>query len=231
MRELPGVTNLVPFTTKNSSRFGAMMNVRQLSSSFQRQGRGLLGRAAEAETWRRLLITAIALERCRIRHGSYPEALPNLIPEFLASPLVDFMNGKPLRYRRTDDGHFVLYSVGLDCIDDGGQMRLPRQRGAPYEMASDFGVQRDIDLVWPRPASEAETERFHQDERMAEKERMEKGEEEWAAHQWSHTARRQAKVEEILKSAPTTNNEPSWHGRRLSDVLSNEQASGTNKLS
>ena len=32
----------------------------------------------------------------------------------------DIINGQPLHYRRTDDGQFVLYSVGWDEKDDGG---------------------------------------------------------------------------------------------------------------
>ena len=84
------------------------------------QGQSLLGLAAEAEARRRILIAAIALKRYRGRHGGYPKALQELVPELLQSPPIDFMDGKPLRYQLTDDGHFVLYSVGLDCVDDGG---------------------------------------------------------------------------------------------------------------
>ena len=88
-------------------------------SSFQAEGRGLLGRSAEAETQRRIIIAALALERYRGRHGSYPKSLQELIPELLQTPLRDFMDGQPLRYRLADGNHFVLYSIGLDCIDNG----------------------------------------------------------------------------------------------------------------
>jgi len=76
-------------------------------------------KAADAETARRITVTAIALERYRRRHGKYPEQLPELTPEFLAKAPIDFMDGKPLRYRRKDDGTFLLYSVGEDGKDDG----------------------------------------------------------------------------------------------------------------
>src|SRR5262249_45716741 len=156
-----GATNFIPFTPKNRSRFTAMMNSRQLSLSFQGQGRRLLGRAAEAEAWRRLIIMAIGLERYRVKQGTYPKELLNLEPEFVPSLPVDFMDGKPLRYRRTDDGHFLLYSIGLDCVDDGGQMRRRRNRNMPDQAAADYN--EPIDIVWPRPASEAEASRLQEE--------------------------------------------------------------------
>src|SRR5206468_8276138 len=54
---------------------------------------------------------------------------------------------------------------------------------------------------------------------------------EWSAIQWSHTAKRQAKVEAILYASPPNPKEPAYRGRLLTDVLRNEKASGTNKLS
>ena len=126
MRQLPGATNKAPFQSKQPSRVQSMINMRQISLGYLRQGYGLLGRAAETEARRRLIITAIALERYRGRHGSYPGTLQVLVPELLPKPPLDFMDGKPLRYRVTGDGHFVLYSVGLDCVDNGGRMRPSR---------------------------------------------------------------------------------------------------------
>ena len=122
MSAMPGVTNAVPFKSPYTSRMQITMNLSGTGMNLQRMGVGLLGRAAEAEARRRILITAIALERYRGKHGAYPPALATLVPEFLKTPPVDFMDGQPLRYRLTDDGHFILYSVGLDCVDDGGKM-------------------------------------------------------------------------------------------------------------
>ncbi len=64
--------------------------------------------------------TAIALERCRLAHGEFPEALDVLAPQFIAKVPHDVISGQPLRYRRTADGQFVLYSVGWNEKDDGG---------------------------------------------------------------------------------------------------------------
>ena len=132
--------------------------------SLRRRGPGLLGQAAEAEARRRLLVTAIALERYRGRRGSYPQKLEELVPELLQHPPVDFMDGQPLRYRKTEDGHFVLYSVGLDCLDNGGEMREPQRSEPPYGGGPDFSIPEGSDLVWPRPASAAEAQARMQEE-------------------------------------------------------------------
>jgi hypothetical protein len=223
---------MVRFQSKYRSRVQALLNMRQLSMAFAGRGQGLLGRAAEAEARRRLLITAIALERYRGRHGGYPKTLEELVPELLQSPPVDFMDGKPLRYRLTDDGHFVLYSVGLDCVDNSGNMRGPTAHGMPYNaLAARFGSQQGTDLVWPRPASAAEAELQHQAEKQTEAEQSDLAEEREADFQWRRTARRQAKVETILRTPPQPmSTEPAYRGRPLWELLRNEAASGTNKF-
>ncbi len=66
--------------------------------------------------------TACVLERFRLAHGNYPETLAVLAPQFIEKISHDVINGKPLNYRRTDDGKFVLYSVGWDETDDGGKI-------------------------------------------------------------------------------------------------------------
>ncbi len=63
---------------------------------------------------------ACALERFRLARGTFPQALSELTPDLLASIPAEIMNGEPYRYRRTDDGSFLLYSVGTDLRDDGG---------------------------------------------------------------------------------------------------------------
>ena len=63
---------------------------------------------------------ACALERCRLARGAFPQALSELTPDFLTSLPAEIVNGEPYRYRRTDDGRFLLYSVGPDLRDDGG---------------------------------------------------------------------------------------------------------------
>ena len=115
----------------------------------------LIARAATSETRRRLLITAIAIKRFYLQHGHNPESLSELVPDLLQSVPLDFMDGKPLRYRLFEDGRFLLYSTGLDCIDNGGGVK------ANFESVSEQPTVRHqpwvtIDLVWPMPATEDE---------------------------------------------------------------------------
>ena len=63
---------------------------------------------------------AIALERYRLARGEFPESLDALAPRFIEKIPHDVINGEPLRYHRTGDGQFVLYSVGWNEADDGG---------------------------------------------------------------------------------------------------------------
>jgi hypothetical protein len=57
---------------------------------------------------------ACALERFRLAQGQYPERLDALTPRFIEKLPHDLIGGQPLNYRRTDDGGYVLYSVGWD---------------------------------------------------------------------------------------------------------------------
>ncbi len=63
---------------------------------------------------------ACALERYRLAHAGYPDKLEVLEPQFMQAVPRDVITGKPLNYRRTPDGNFVLYSVGWNETDDGG---------------------------------------------------------------------------------------------------------------
>ena len=88
---------------------------------------------------------AIALERFRLAHGNYPESLDALAPEFMAEIPHDIIGGQPLHYRRTDDGQFVLYSVGWNETDDGGVVVL--NKGSTPSVNRDEG-----DWVWRYPS-------------------------------------------------------------------------------
>ena len=69
---------------------------------------------------------AIALERHRLANGQHPETLAALEPKFIAKLPHDVINGQPLKYRRTDNGSFLLYSVGWNEKDDGGSVVLSK---------------------------------------------------------------------------------------------------------
>ena len=68
-----------------------------------------------------------ALERYRLAHGEYPGTLDALSPQFIEKIPHDLIGGEPLIYRPTADGKFLLYSVGWNEKDDGGQNSPPGQ--------------------------------------------------------------------------------------------------------
>jgi hypothetical protein len=88
---------------------------------------------------------AIALERYRLAHGEYPGTLDSLIPKFITQLPHDVIGGKPLHYWRTNDGSFVLYSVGWNETDDGGVV-VYRKKSNPPSVDINQG-----DWVWRYP--------------------------------------------------------------------------------
>ena len=112
----------------------------------------------KVETARQMTITAIALKRFQLKHGNYPAQLSELAPEFLASVLLDPVDGQPLRYRLNSDGTFLLYSIGENGKDDGGNPALEKDIES-----SSFGWQNPhaLDWVWPQPATDAEIKFFY----------------------------------------------------------------------
>jgi hypothetical protein len=88
---------------------------------------------------------ACALERYYLAYGQYPDTLDALAPKFIQTIPNDIIGGQPLHYRRTDDGKFLLYSVGWNETDDGGQQS--RQRNANGGLAN----YAQGDWVWPPP--------------------------------------------------------------------------------
>ena len=235
MRQLAGITNDVPFQSRLQSkyplRFISFSPMQNVGAMLQREGVTFARRAAEAEAERRVLTAALALERYRGKHGSYPRSLVALAPEFLKAAPVDFIDGQPLRYRLKDNGHFLLYSIGLDCVDDGGTIPS-RHRPVPAEFVPDTpGAAPKGDIVWPLPALTAAVDARRQEQLAESQNRNDQIEMEEAVHEWARTARHQGGVEKLL-SAPAPNNwpDPTFNGRPLSEALRDSNATGTNRL-
>lgn len=70
-----------------------------------------------------------ALERYRIERGNYPQSLDHLVPKFIGKLPRDIISGQPLKYRRIADDQFLLYSVGWNEIDNGGQVSSAFDQG------------------------------------------------------------------------------------------------------
>jgi hypothetical protein len=108
--------------TSLARQWGFLENNRRLTEKL------LLGRGVGTATWLgmndaliRTAIAALAIERYRLDHGTWPESLDQLVPKYLAAvPNDPFIPG-PLKLRKLPDGLFV-YSVGFDGHDDGGKI-------------------------------------------------------------------------------------------------------------
>lgn len=98
-------------------------------------------KSAAAQTAFNQAAIACALERYRLANGDFPEKLDVLAPRFIPALPNDALTGEPYKYRLTEDGRFVLYSVGWDEKDDGG---------VPGKWL--FGDQEG-DWVWEYPAT------------------------------------------------------------------------------
>jgi hypothetical protein len=94
---------------------------------------------------------ACALERYRQAEGQFPESLAALSPRYLQKMPHDIITGTPLKYRRTPDGQFVLYSVVWNEKDDGGLVVLPETKEGAPERKSGWELTAG-DWVWQYPA-------------------------------------------------------------------------------
>ncbi len=68
----------------------------------------------------RCAAAGLAVECYRLEHGHWPAGLADLVGDYLLRRLpIDPFDGQPLRYRKDDVG-VIVYSVGPDGADDGG---------------------------------------------------------------------------------------------------------------
>lgn len=88
------------------------------------------------QAWLRCAVAALASERFRLAHGSWPDSISGLVPEFLSETPIDPFDGQPLRLRHLKDS-LVIYSIGPDGNDDGGLV----SRADFHSAGSDVGFQ------------------------------------------------------------------------------------------
>jgi len=117
-----------------------------------------LKKVMNVEVSRQLIVTAIALQRYNLAHGTYPVDLTALVPQFLPNLPSDPVDGKPLRYRPNADGTFLLYSVGEDGEDNSGDPKPAKPE------SKSFYWRNGRDWVWPQPASPQEVADYYQRE-------------------------------------------------------------------
>ncbi len=136
-------------------------NLHNMFSGFAGALHSAIRKVMAADTCKRIVLTAIALKRFQLKHGIYPEKLSELAPDFLPTLPLDAVDGQPLRYRRNADGTFLLYSVGDNGTDDGGDPSLPADITTTYYNWLDT---RDRDWVWPQPATAVEVQKYYADQ-------------------------------------------------------------------
>lgn len=82
-------------------------------------------------------LVTIALVRYKQDTGNYPETLDKLVEtKYIRQVPIDPFSDKPVIYRKTADG-CILYSVGANLTDDGGQ--VARDENGKIEWGSEQG--------------------------------------------------------------------------------------------
>lgn len=75
----------------------------------------------KTETRRQMALTAIALQRHLLRHGSLPASLANLSPDLLPQLPTDALSNGAVTYERIDSTRFRLFSAGENGHTEGGR--------------------------------------------------------------------------------------------------------------
>jgi hypothetical protein len=75
------------------------------------------------------------LRAYQLTHGKLPENLDALVPEFLDKVPVDAFDGQPLHY---SPDRKIVYSVGQNLKDDGGNDSRPGPSNRPLDIVYKF---------------------------------------------------------------------------------------------
>ncbi len=95
------------------------------------------------KTGRAALLTVLSIMIYEKDNENYPADLHELVEGgYLKELPLDPFSGKPLIYKKTDDD-FVLYSVGLNFVDDGGKVYRNKE-GKPRQWADEGDT-----IFWP----------------------------------------------------------------------------------
>jgi hypothetical protein len=110
-----------------------------------------LPRALFLQTACQEAVAACALERYRIAKGEYPDSLEALVPEWLKQVPPDLLDpkGSSLKYFRESGGGFLLYSIGLNRVDDHGKPGSPDESWHVRDLH--LPRLREGDWVWAQP--------------------------------------------------------------------------------
>lgn len=110
--------------------------------------KSILNNAIYAQALVNQAAIACALERHRIKNGVYPDSLDSTLVDGKPLPL-DVINGEAMKYRKTANGRYALWSVGFDGKDDGGRRVLDKKNPE----STKFHAEKYVgDWVWDFPA-------------------------------------------------------------------------------
>lgn len=104
---------------------------------FESTGRGI--------AQRNIAETIIAVELYYRDHDRLPSQWADLVPKYLSKTPQDPFSGQPLRYVLQDD-YYLVYSVGRNGVDDGGNVKLRENEGGE---PPDLGVKMPRDRNAP----------------------------------------------------------------------------------
>jgi len=110
-RSFPGITVLDGFETfyDSSDDFMSIGRFSRYLNIYYSRLTGMEG-----------MLTVVALEDFKHKTGLYPEALNELLPDYLSRMPIDYTDRQHLRYQLTAEG-YLLYSIGPDGRDNGGR--------------------------------------------------------------------------------------------------------------
>jgi hypothetical protein len=149
--KLPPEQQYARFEELKATRKDQPLLVRVLTRDLSGASRLLLGHRL-THTLLRCAAVAVAAERYRRDKGHWPNTLAVLQETgYLRAVPADLFDGRPLRWRRLDDGA-VVYSVGPDGQDNGGKLDLTN----PEAPGTDLGFRLwDVDRRrQPAPAAD-----------------------------------------------------------------------------
>jgi hypothetical protein len=122
------------------------LSARVLVQAFQRSHL----RSAHQHAMLRSMAAFLAVKAYEKEHGSAPERLDELVPDYLPLVPIDPFDGQPLRYLRSGvlrlpANTWAIYSIGGDLTDGGGDA----------SNVGGMGTMPGLDVVWPaRPYPE-----------------------------------------------------------------------------
>jgi uncharacterized FlaG/YvyC family protein len=113
---------------------------------------------------RKVLMTAVALERYRRKNSKRPQKLDTLVPSYLEAVAADPFGGQPLHYLLMR-GEYRLFSVGPDRINQSGKV--------PYSLGKGLDGRGDIYLVPRQPSKTVQLKSSNEQKRKERESRRE----------------------------------------------------------